>query len=525
MPNFSLRTLGCAALAAGMLTTTQAYAETDVTAVMQAPLKTLDPLLSSAQIVRTYGFMVFDTLLGMDAQYRPQPQMADYKVSDDKMTYTLTLRDGLKWHDGTAVTAADCVASLQRWGRLDAAGKIMMQHVASITAPSDKEIVIKLSKPFGQVLELLAKPSPNPPFMMPKRLADVPDGKQIPEVIGSGPFKFDAADFKPGVQAVFVKNAAYIPRKEPSSWTAGGKVVKVDKVTWKVMPDMQTALNALQAGDVDLIEQVPIDLLPIVQADQDVKTATINPLGAQVTGRWNWKIPPFDNPQVRKAAMYALDQKTLMETAIGNPKYYQLCASVYGCEVPLASNAGSQYLSGTAAERLAKAKEILKTSGYDGTPIVMMQPTDLTILSTQPVVAADELRKAGFKVDVQTMDWATLQARKDNEKPVSEGGWNMFFTYWGVTGIWNPLVDVLVDGSGNGWAGWPKDAKVEALRTDYLTAPTLDDQKKIASEIQQLAYDDGFYFNAGEFMSVAAWRTKLKDIQSGPVTLFWGMHK
>jgi len=288
---------------------------------------------------------------------------------------------------------------------------------------------------------------------------------------------------------------------------------------------MQTALNALQAGDVDLIEQVPIDLLPIVQADPDVKTATINPLGAQVTGRWNWKIPPFDNPQVRKAAMYALDQKTLMETAIGNPKYYQLCASVYGCEVPLASNAGSQYLSGSAADRLAKAKEILKASGYDGTPVVMMQPTDLTILSTQPIVAADELRKAGFKVDVQAMDWATLQARKDNEKPVSEGGWNMFFTYWGVTGIWNPLVDVLVDGSGNGWAGWPKDAKVEALRADYLTAPTLDDQKKIASEIQQLAYDDGFYFNAGEFMSVAAWRTKLQGIQPGPVTLFWGIHK
>ena len=257
--------------------------------------------------------------------------------------------------------------------------------------------------------------------MMPKRLAETPVGEQIPQVVGSGPFVFDAADFRPGVQAIFTKNVAYVPRKEPSSWTAGGKVVNVDKVTWRVMPDMQTALNALQSGDVDMIEQVPIDLLPVLQSNDEVKTGFIHPFGAQVTGRFNWKIPPFDKPEIREAAVYALDQKTLMETAIGNPKYFELCPSVYGCEVPLASNAGSEYLAGTPQQRLAKAQELLKKSGYDGTPVVMMQPTDLTILSTQPIVAADELRKAGFKVDVQTMDWATLQARKNSDKPVSPG--------------------------------------------------------------------------------------------------------
>ena len=521
------RSFAAAALVAGSLHSLPAFAETTLNVVMQAPLRTLDPILSTAQIVRTHGFMVFDTLLGMDAKYNPQPQMADYTVSADKMTYTLTLRDGLKWHDGTPVKAEDCIASIKRWAANDGAGRSMMAHVAAIEATSDKVLVIKLAKPFGQVLELLAKPSPVPPFMMPKRLADTPSGQQVTEMVGSGPFRFVADQYRPGDQAVYVKNKDYAPRSEPMSWTAGGKLVNVDKVVWKSMPDMQTSINALQSGDVDLIEQVTIDLLPLLKANDEIKTGAINALGSQVTGRFNHRQPPFDNPKVRQAAMYALDQDQLMQTAIGDAEYYKLCASVYGCDVPLASDAGSEYLAGSAKDRMVKAKALLKASGYDGTPVLMMQPTDLTVLSTQPIVAAERLREAGFKVEVASMDWATLQSRKNSWQPVAQGGWNFFFTYWGVSGIWNPVVHAMLDGSGSdtAWSGWPRSARVEELRTAYIAATTLDEQKKIAREIQQIAFDEGFYFNAGEFQSVAAWRTSVKGLQPGPLTLFWGVGK
>ncbi len=247
-----------------------------------------------------------------------------------------------------------------------------------------------------------------------------------------------------------------------------------------------------------------------------------------MTGLFNHLIPPFNNPDIRKAAMYALDQSQLMQTAIGTPDYYKLCASDYGCDVPLASNAGSEYLSGSADERMAKAKDLLKKAGYDGTPVLMMQPTDLTVLSTQPIVAAERLREAGFKVDVASMDWATLQSRKNSTAAVKDGGWNMFFTYWGVTGIWNPLVNVLLDGTGKdgtAWSGWPKNDEVPKLRAAYLVASSLDEQKKIASQIQKIAYDDGFYYNAGEFQSVAAWRSDVTDLQKAPITIFWGVKK
>lgn len=522
-----LRALGMAAVAAGWMQAGPALAETALNVVMQAPLRTLDPHLSTAQIVRTHGFMIFDTLLGMDADYQPQPQMADYQVSDDGLTYTFTLRDGLKWHDGSDVTAEDCVASLKRWAANDAAGGTMMDYVASIEATSDKVLVLTLAQPFGHVLELLAKPSPVPPFMMPKRLAEIPAGEQVTEMIGSGPFRFVAEEYRPGDQAVYIRNEDYVPRSEPMSWTAGGKVVNVDKVVWKAMPDMQTSINALQSGDVDLIEQVAIDLLPLLQMNGEVEYGVLNPLGIQVTGRFNHRLPPFDNADVRRAAMYALDQEQLMQTAIGDPEYYTLCVSAYGCEVPLASDAGAEFLTGNAEERMAKAKELLAGSGYDGTSVLMMQPTDLTILSTQPIVAAERLREAGFTVEVASMDWATLQSRKNGWQPVAEGGWNMLFTYWGVTGIWNPLVHALLDGSGddNAWSGWPVSPEIEALRKEYLVSGDLEDQKRIASEIQSIAYDQGFYFNAGEAKTVAAWSKGIADLQPGPIMLFWGVTK
>jgi peptide/nickel transport system substrate-binding protein len=233
-----------------------------ITAVMHSDLRVIDPGFTTAYITRDHGYMVYDTLLAEDSSFKIQPQMADWKVSDDKLTYTFTLRDGLKWHDGLPVTAEDCVASLKRWGRNDGMGQKLMDFTASLEATDEKTITLKLKEPYGLVLESIGKPSSLVPFMMPRRMAETPPGQQIKEQIGSGPFKFVAAEFQPGVKAVYVKNADYVPRKEPPSWTSGGKVVKVDRVEWITMPDAQTAVNALQSGDIDFMENPPWDLLP-----------------------------------------------------------------------------------------------------------------------------------------------------------------------------------------------------------------------------------------------------------------------
>jgi peptide/nickel transport system substrate-binding protein len=496
-----------------------------IRAVMHADLR--DPgMQTTAYIVRDFGYMIYDTLLAEDANFKIQPQMAEYKISDDKLTYTFTLRDGLKWHDGTPVTAEDCVASLQRWGKADGMGQKLMDFTASIEAPDAKTIVLKLKQPYGLVLDSIGKPSSLVPFMMPKRLAETPPGKPIPELIGSGPFKFVQAEFQPGVKAVFEKNTDYVPRKEPPSWTSGGKVVKVDRVEWITMADAQTAVNALQAGDIDLMEAPSFDILPVLEGDPDLKVEVLNKLGYQTVGRMNFLLPPFDNVKVRRAAMLALNQKDILDALVGNPKYYKICGAIFMCDTPLATDVGSESL--VKGDGMAEAKKELAASGYDGTPIVIMAPGDVVSLKPQPIVAAQLLREAGFKVDVQATDWGTVISRRTSQKPVKEGGWNMFFTNWVAADVINPIANVCIGGRGKngGWFGWAEDPKMEDLRLQFAKALTPEDQKKIAAEIQQENYDQVIYIPLGQYVAPSAWRKSLTGVLDGPATpIFWNIDK
>ena len=497
-----------------------------ITAVMHSDLRIIDPGFTTAYITRDHGYMVYDTLLATDSSFKVQPQMADWKVSGDKLTYTFTLRDGLKWHDGAPVTAEDCVASLKRWGKNDGMGQKLMDFTASIEAADAKTIVLKLREPYGLVLESIGKPSSLVPFMMPKRLAETPPGKQIGEQIGSGPFKFVQGEFQPGVKSVYVKNTDYVPRKEPASWTAGGKVVKVDRVEWLTMPDAQTAVNALQSGDIDFMENPPWDLLPVLEGNSDLKVEVLNKFGYQTLGRMNFLLPPFDNPKIRRAALLAMNQKDVLDALVGNPKYYKLCGAFFVCDTPFASEAGGEAL--VKGGSMAEAKKLLAESGYDGTPIAIMAPGDVTTLKAQPVVAAQLLREAGFKVDLQATDWQTVVSRRAGQKPVKEGGWNMFFTNWVAADVMNPIANVSIGGRGKngGWFGWAEDAKIEKLKDDFVRAASLDDQKKIATEIQKEAYDQVIYIPLGQYLAPSAWRKSLTGVLDGPATpIFWNIDK
>src|SRR5664280_186120 len=413
------------ALSAALALSAPVEAKT-ITAVMHSDLRVIDPGMTTAYITRDHGYMVYDTLLATDSSFKIQPQMADWKVSGDKLTYTFTLRDGLKWHDGAPVTAEDCVASLKRWGKADGMGQKLTDFTASLEATDAKTITLKLKEPYGLVLESIGKPSSLVPFMMPKRLAETPPGQQIKEQIGSGPFKFVQAEFQPGVKAVYEKNTDYVPRKEPPSWTSGGKVVKVDRVEWITMADAQTAVNALQSGDIDFMENPSFDILPVLAANKDIKVETLNKLGFQTLGRMNFLFPPFENVKVRRAALKAVNQKEVLDALVGNPEYSKICGAFFMCGTPLATDVGSESL--VKGNGMAEAKKLLAESGYDGTPVVIMAPGDVITLKAQPIVVAQQLREAGFKVDVQATDWQTVVTRRTSQKPPKEGGWNMFFT-------------------------------------------------------------------------------------------------
>jgi peptide/nickel transport system substrate-binding protein len=525
LPTIASNTLSVLALSAAMTSQAVAAGKT-ITAVMHSDLRVIDPGLTTAYITRDHGYMVYDTLLATDSSFKIQPQMAEWKVSDDKLTYTFTLRDGLKWHDGAPVTAEDCVASLKRWGKNDGMGQKLMDFTASLEATDAKTITLKLKEPYGLVLESIGKPSSLVPFMMPKRLAETPPGKAIAEQVGSGPFKFVQAEFQPGVKAVYEKNADYVPRKEAPSWTSGGKVVKVDRVQWLTMPDAQTAVNALQSGDIDFMENPSFDLLPVLEGNKDLKIEALNKLGFQTFGRMNFLYPPFDNVKVRRAAFLAMNQKTVLDALVGNPKYYKVCGAVFICDTPLATDVGSESL--VKGNGMAEAKKQLAESGYDGTPVVVMAPGDVVALKAQPIVAAQLLREAGFKVDVQATDWQTVVTRRASQKPPKEGGWNMFFTNWVGADAVNPIVNVSISGKGKngGWFGWPEDAKMEAMRDAFARSSSPEEQKKIATNIQKEVYDQVIYIPLGQYRIVSAWWKSLSGVLDGPATpIFWNIDK
>ena len=494
--------------------------------IPQADLRSIDPIWTTAYITRNFGYLVFDTLFALDKDFKPRPQMVDrWTVSDDKLTWRFVLRDGLKWHDGQPVRAADCIVSLERWGKRDAFGQKLMEAVADIQAVDDKTFTIKLKSSFPLILDALGKLSSNVPFMMPERLAKTDAYQQIPETIGSGPFKFVKEEWEPGHKAVFVKNPDYVPREEAPSFAAGGKVAKVDRVEWLYIPDTATAAAALNAGEADWYEQPPADLVPVFSTNKDIVVATVDPLGNHGILRFNQVQPPFTNAKLREAVLNLVDQKDYMGAAAGDPKYWKTCAALFGCGTPFETNAGADALLN--GPNPAKAKQLIQESGYKGEKIVLLSATDQPIVHGQALVTLDALRKAGLNVELQASDWGTLITRRTSKEPVEKAGWSLLHTWAATPDLSSPASNILLRGSGDkAWFGWPTDDKLEALVDEWFKAPDLAAQKKLAADIQIEAYTNEIpYVPTGQFVIPTAYRKNLEGIIIAPVVFLWNVDK
>src|SRR5215216_6017847 len=501
-----------------------ASAQVTLKAVMHSDLKIVDPIWTTAYITRNHGYMVYDTLFAMDEKGEIKPQMLEkFSESPDKLTYTFTLRDGLTWHDGAAVTAEDCVASIKRWSAKDSTGQKLMTFVDGLEVKDAKTFVMKLKSPTGLVLLGLGKPSSNVPFMMPKRVADTDPNTQISDFTGSGPFVFKRDEWKPGDKTVYVKFDKYRPRSEPASGLAGGKVAKVDRVEWLAISDHQQAMNALLAGEVDYIEAPPHDLLPLAKGDKNVKLVDWNPLGNQYTFRPNHLHPPFNNPKIRQALWYAFNQKDFLDAVIGDPNYYKVCKAMFPCGTALATDAG---MNGLLESNFQKARDLLKEAGYDGTPVVLMHSTDLGVLTNLAPVAKSLMEKGGFKVDMQSMDWQTLVARRSKKDPPNAGGWNAFMTSWVSADILNPVMAGFLNaGCDKAMFGWPCDQEMEKLRDAFARETDPAKQKTIAEAVQVRNTQATTHLFLGQWYQPAATRKNLDGFPTAPVPVFWNVSK
>jgi peptide/nickel transport system substrate-binding protein len=489
--------------------------------VPQADLAVLDPIWTTAYVTRNHGYLVFDTLYGQDGTFRASPQMvAGHVVERDGLQWTLTLRDGLAFHDGSRVLARDCVASINRWGRRDAYGQALLAATDELAAPDDRTIRFRLKRPFPRLPDALGKSPSLMPAMMPERLAATDPFKQVPEIVGSGPYMFRADERVPGARVVYSRFANYVPRPQGTpDWTAGPKVAHFDRVEWTVIPDAATAAAALQNDEQDWWDYATADLLPLLRRNRRLRVTVPDAAGQMAILRMNQTQPPFDNPAIRRALLGAVDQTDFM-TAVASEDHHMWHVPVgFFCPTgPSASDAGMAAL--TAQRDPERVKAALAEAGYKGEPVVLLAATDFPVLKAMSDVAADMLGRVGMNVDYQALDWGTV-----NQRRVKHEGWNCFCTAWAGTDMLDPAGHISLRGNGaDAWIGWPDAPKLESLRDAWFEAPDPAAQAAITRRMQEQAFEDVPYLPLGQYLQATAYNAALTGVLSG-FALFWNVRR
>jgi peptide/nickel transport system substrate-binding protein len=491
--------------------------------IPHADLTSFDPVWTTADITRNYSLAVLDTLYGLDAQFRPQLQMlAGEVISGDGKQWDLTLRENLKFHDGTPVLARDCVATIQRWAKRDPLGNVLMALTTDLSAPTDKTIRFKLQKPFALLSFALASYNCG---IMPERLAKTDAFTQVSEPVGSGPFRFNVAERVSGSRAIFDKFEGYVPRPDGvPSFSAGPKVAYFDRIEWQSPPDPATCAAALLNNEIDWWENPTIDLVPQLQRNQKI-TITVKDITGEIGClRFNQLFPPFNNPAIRQVVMKAVDQREFMQAVAGAvPNLIKTDVGIFVPGTPLASTEGVAVTRGD--KDIEKLKRELIAAGYKGERVVLLGATSIPSIDAISKVAADVLTRLGFNLDYQALEWGTVIARRASREPIDKGGWNIFMTYLGGNGNISPAANIPLRGSGdNAWFGWPVDAKMETLRNAWFDAEDLAGQQAICKQMQEEYFQAVPYVALGMYDSPTSFYSYLKDIRDG-YPQFYGVRR
>lgn len=489
--------------------------------IPSADLSDLDPTQGLAQISRIYAQMVFDTLFALDHTLAPKPMMVESEqISADHLTYRYTLRPGLKFHDGSKVTTRDVIASLRRWMKTGSIGPRIARSLDAMTAVDDRTFEIKLTQPFGLLDFALAGAGAPLPGIMRAADADRPANVPLTEPIGSGPFRYVASERVVGQRIVFARNPDYPARPEPPDGLAGGRVVKVDRVEWNIIPDATTAANAMVTGEMDFWDSAAPDLLGFMRGrGVTVRRTTTLPMTGFI--RPNFQAPPFNDPRARQALALLLDQKELMQAVNGDNAPWHTCYSFSVCGSPLGTEVGSEAYQ---TPNVARAKELLAAAGYKGEPIVVVGTPQLPPISAMSQVVAQELKNAGLNVQLDMGDWPVEFKRVNT---AGNTNWNIFTSY-ALGGTWfNPLTNIALDTACDktNFAGFPCDKDGVALRDAVFAAPDEASRKAAFDTFQRAMWQFIPYVPAGLFDVQNAYTKQVSGVLDSYVIAYWNIEK
>ncbi|MDJ0391674.1 ABC transporter substrate-binding protein [Roseomonas sp. E05] len=516
--------LGCSLMLAPAVP--QALAQSVLRVAPGGDIPSLDPTGPAGTQTYIHGMMVYDTLFAQDENLGIHPQMVgEESVSTDKLSYRFKLRPHLKFHDGSEVTTRDVVASLNRWMELDTVGRTMAVDVAELQAEDEKTFIIKLRRPFP-VRQALANSGSGLPVILREKEALGGRFTRETPIIGSGPFRFLAKEWIPGAKFAYERFEGYVSREEPTNGMAGGKVAKVDRVEFTVMPDASTKANALMAGEIDFIDQVPFEQAELLASRRDITVSSLSRIYNTFFMRPNSLYPPFDNVKARQALALAVNQPEYMAVSFVRPEWGQPCLSFFVCGSPNGVTDGSEPYQKTDLE---KARQLLAESGYKGEKVVLLNSRDVLFVAQSTDLAAENLRKIGLNIEMVEADWGTYMARRNNKAEPSKGGWNLFITSVSGSGIASPLSNSIADttcGAGN-FAGWACDDEAAALRDAYIHEPDEVKQRGILKQLSRRLWKVMPTVVLGQRAQLYAWRNNIRGFVHSPslITVFWNIEK
>lgn len=489
-------------------------------------LTLLDPIQSPAGATLQHSCMVFDTLYGMDEHYAAQPQMAEgHTIEGDGKIWKITLREGLRFHNNEPVRASDVVASLRRWGQRDSLGLTLMAITDELSALSDRVVQFRLKKPFPLLPDSMGKFGAYYAAIVPEHLAKTPPTQGMPEVVGSGPFRYVAGERVLGSLNVYEKFAGYVPRSGGTpSLLAGPKIVHFDRVEWHTLPDAGTAAAAIQSGEIDWWDQPSNDFLPILRRAPHVVLQLRDIIGSMAKLRPNHTQPPFNNPAIRRALFGAIDQADYMRAVAGEDRaMWRDRCGFFTPGSPMASDAGLDVLIGP--RDLAKVKRNLDAAGYGGEKVVFLAPTDITTSRAISEVAGDMFRRLGMNLDFQARDFGSVVQRIASREPVEKGGWSMYPNNAPTVAMSSPAANNYIRANGpSAIFGWPDSPRLEALRNEWLDTTDLARQQAICREMQLQAFQDVPYYPLGVYFQSTAFRDSLTGVLPG-YSLFYNVRR
>ena len=457
----------------------------------------LDVMTMPADLVTMIGQHIFEQLFAFDEQYGVKPMLAQsYKATPDGKTYTIQLRQGVKFHNGQEMTSADVVASLTRWTKVSSRGKIAAQSIESITASDGQTVVLKLKAPFAPLLSFLAFQN-TAAAIMPKAIMEKFGDKVLSEYVGTGPYRFE--DWKPDFRIRLSRNPDYAARTDASSGYAGKKTAYLDALEFYPVTEAGARIAGVESGGYQYAYSVSKEAYPRLSKNPNLMTLVVSP------GQWGWLI--FNKKQgiaanqgVRQAALAALTMEPILRAAYGLPDFYQMEPSYYPKGTAWYSTGGAKYYN---QKNPALAKQLLAKAGYKNEPLRIICTKEYEYMYNIGVTAAAQLKEAGFNVDLQVFDWATVLDRRG--KPDM---YDAFVTGHGF--VPDPSLITILSSQYPGWWDSPeKNDLVGKLNSTTQAAA----RKQVWDKLQELIYTQVPVIRVGQ--------ERLFDVASAKLVNMW----